>query len=83
MLPRVQDRILKAIWNSLAPKGQFVAFAYAHSFWMPTALRFRGLLSRNFARVETTPIVWRNLPPAYVYRCWRKPAHNSQFKKKP
>jgi len=83
MLPRVQDRILKAIWDSLSPKGQFVAFAYAHSFWMPTALRFRRLLSHNFARVQTTPIVWRNLPPAYVYRCWRKPAYHSQVKKKP
>jgi phospholipid N-methyltransferase len=26
---------------------------------------------REFARVETTSIIWRNLPPAYVYRCWR------------
>jgi phospholipid N-methyltransferase len=26
---------------------------------------------QEFARVETTPIIWRNLPPAYVYRCWR------------
>lgn len=83
MLPRVQDRILEAVWNSLAPKGQFVAFAYAHSFWMPTALRFRRLLAHNFARVETTPIVWRNLPPAYIYRCWRKPTRNAKDKKKP
>lgn len=81
MLPRVQDRILEAIWNSLSPKGQFVAFAYAHAFWMPTSLRFRRRLFRNFARVETTPIVWRNLPPAYVYRCWRGPVRsNTQAK---
>lgn len=83
MLPRVQDRILRAVWNSLAPNGQFVAFAYAHSFWLPTALRFRRLLSHNFPRVETTPIVWRNLPPAYIYRCRRQPVKNSKEKKKP
>jgi len=81
MLPRVQDRIMRAIWSSLSPQGQFVAFAYAHALLMPTSLRFRRLLFDNFARVETTPIVWRNLPPAYIYRCWREPAKiNSQSK---
>ncbi len=74
MLPRVQDRILEAIWRALASRGQFVAFAYAHAFCLPTSLRFRRLLFQNFARVETTPIIWRNLPPAYIYRCWLKPA---------
>jgi phosphatidylethanolamine/phosphatidyl-N-methylethanolamine N-methyltransferase len=74
MLPRVQDRILEATWKSLANHGQFVAFAYAHAFCLPTSLRFRRLLFQNFARVETTPIVWRNLPPAYIYRCWLRPA---------
>jgi phosphatidylethanolamine/phosphatidyl-N-methylethanolamine N-methyltransferase len=74
MLPRVQDRIMRAIWNSMSPQGQFVAFAYAHAFLMPTSQRFRRLLYGNFARVEKTPIVWRNLPPAYIYRCWREPA---------
>lgn len=74
MLPRVQDRILRAIWQSLSSQGQFVAFAYAHAFCLPTSLRFRRRLFQNFGRVETTPIVWRNLPPAYIYRCWRAPA---------
>lgn len=77
MPPRSQDRMLEAIWSSMSPNGQFVAFAYAHAFWMPTSLRFRRLLLRNFARVETTPIVWRNLPPAYVYRCWREPVRSN------
>jgi len=84
MLPRTQDRMLEAIWSSLSPQGQFVAFAYAHAFCMPTALRFRRLLFHNFVRVETTPIIWRNLPPAYIYRCWRKPAPlKSKSKRKP
>jgi phosphatidylethanolamine/phosphatidyl-N-methylethanolamine N-methyltransferase len=71
MLPPLQDRILNAVWHSLAPSGQFVAFAYVHAFLVPTALRFRRRLFRQFDRVETTPVVWRNLPPAFVYRCWR------------
>ena len=71
MLPRTQDRILDAVLTSLALDGQFVAFGYIHAVWYPTTLRFRRLLFRSFARSETTPIIWRNLPPAFVYRCWR------------
>jgi len=71
MLPALQDRIMAAVVTALAPGGQFVAFAYAHARWFPTTLRFRKLMFREFARVETTRIIWRNLPPAYVYRCWR------------
>lgn len=71
MLPALQDRILDAVLASLAPQGQFVAFGYIHAKWFPTSRRFRRRLQENFRRVETTPIVWRNLPPAFVYRCWR------------
>jgi phosphatidylethanolamine/phosphatidyl-N-methylethanolamine N-methyltransferase len=71
MLPAMQDRIMNAITRSLSPDGQFVAFAYVHARYYPTTLRFRKLMFRAFRRVETTPVIWRNLPPAYVYRCWR------------
>lgn len=71
MLPAAQDRIMHAVTSSLAPGGQFVAFAYSHARYFPTTLRFRKLMFRSFSRVETTPVIWRNLPPAYVYRCWR------------
>lgn len=72
MLPLTQDRLLKAILKSLSPRGQFVAFAYLHARCFPTSLRFRKLMYGKFARVETTPIIWRNVPPAFVYRCWRR-----------
>jgi phosphatidylethanolamine/phosphatidyl-N-methylethanolamine N-methyltransferase len=71
MLPRTQDGILRAVLESLSSRGQFVAFAYVHAAWFPTALRFRRRLAGLFERVETTPIVWRNLPPAFVFRCRR------------
>jgi phospholipid N-methyltransferase len=81
MLPGLQDRIFSAVCRSLSPGGQFVAFAYAHARWAPTTLRFRRLLSEHFARVETSPIIWQNLPPAYVISCWqptpRAPQPNS------
>lgn len=72
MMPALQKRIMSAITTALTPDGQFVAFAYSHARYYPTTLRFRKLMFQEFARVETTPIIWRNVPPAYVYRCWRK-----------
>jgi phospholipid N-methyltransferase len=71
MLPAMQDRILDALLATLKPGGQFVAFGYIHAKWFPTSMRFRRRLRAEFCRVETTPIVWCNLPPAFVYRCWR------------
>ena len=71
MLPRTQERILQAMLKSLAVDGQFVAFGYVHAAWFPTTLRFRRRLLECFDRVETTPIVWRNLPPAFVLCCRR------------
>jgi phosphatidylethanolamine/phosphatidyl-N-methylethanolamine N-methyltransferase len=42
-----------------------------HAAWLPASRRFRQRLERHFKRVETTPIVWRNLPPAFVFCCAR------------
>ena len=72
MLPATQDRLLEAVMKSLMPGGHFVAFAYAHATWFPTSRRFRRRLLENFARVERTPIIWRNFPPAHVFHCWRR-----------
>jgi phospholipid N-methyltransferase len=71
MLPQTQDRIFNAILDSLTPNGQLVAFAYAHAAWFPTSQRFRRRLRKHFKHVKTTPVVWRNLPPAFVFSCRR------------
>jgi len=68
---QLQNVLLRSVLDSLAPGGQFATFAYAHTGWFPTARRFRRCLEGCFDLVETTPIVWRNVPPAYVYRCSR------------
>jgi phospholipid N-methyltransferase len=72
MLPATQNRIFDAVLSSLAPGGLFTTFAYIHALWLPTSLRFRRRLHREFSKIETTPIVWANLPPAFIYRCWRE-----------
>ena len=72
MLPPTQNRIFKAVLRSLAPGGQFVAFAYLHAAWFPTTRRFKKRLEKHFSRISVTSVVWRNLPPAYVFKCWRE-----------
>ncbi len=68
---QIQDSILGAVVRSLTPCGVFTTFAYAHGYWLPTAVRFRRRLREHFRSVKTSRLVWRNLPPAYVYRCRR------------
>jgi phosphatidylethanolamine/phosphatidyl-N-methylethanolamine N-methyltransferase len=65
----LQDRLLAAVLKSLPAGGRFRTFAYSHGTWLPAGRRFRRLLDANFARVTTSPVVWRNLPPAFVYCC--------------
>ena len=65
----VQEAILSAVLAALAPEGMFTTFSYVHAFWLPRARRFRERLEHYFSDVKTSRIVWRNLPPAFVYRC--------------
>ncbi len=65
----LQRRLLDAVVTALAPGGRFATFAYVHAAWLPPGRRFRRLLESRFSRVQRTSTVWRNLPPAFVYRC--------------
>lgn len=69
MSRRTQDRILAAVFASLRPGGLFATYAYLHAQWLPGSRQFKRRLSTRFDRVSTTPIIWRNLPPAFVYHC--------------
>ena len=70
----LQLRLLVAIRSILEIGGTFTTFAYLHAAWMPAARRFRDLLHSFFDTVHQTSVVWRNLPPAFVYRCQRTPS---------
>lgn len=67
--PELQQRIMASVVKFLRPGGTFATFAYVHAAWFPTARKFQKLLKAHFGSVKTTPVVWRNLPPAFVYRC--------------
>lgn len=64
-----QADILDAATAVLRPGGQFTTFAYLQGLLLPTGQKFRKRLQKHFSHVETSPIVWRNVPPAFVYRC--------------
>src|SRR5262249_30719584 len=66
-----QVKCLDEMMRVLKPGGQFVTFAYVHGLPLPAARRFAGLLPKYFTTVSRSPVVWLNLPPAYVYRCRR------------
>jgi phosphatidylethanolamine/phosphatidyl-N-methylethanolamine N-methyltransferase len=65
----LQDAVMDGILGALAPGGRMVTFTYMHSPWLPAGGRARALLERRFATVQTTSMVWGNLPPAFVYVC--------------
>lgn len=65
----LQNRILNAAHNVLRPGGTFTTFSYVHALPLRQAKRFRAKLNRNFTTVQVSPIIWKNLPPAFVYCC--------------
>jgi phospholipid N-methyltransferase len=67
----LQAAIMAAIVRVLRPGGIFVTFAYLQGVMLPAAQSLRRRLKTGFARVETTKIIWRNLPPAFAYVCYR------------
>jgi phosphatidylethanolamine/phosphatidyl-N-methylethanolamine N-methyltransferase len=64
-----QQRVLGAVVRALKPGGMMTTYAFNHVAWLPGGRRFRKLLENNFSEVSTTRTEWRNLPPAFVYRC--------------
>ena len=63
----IQTGLLDAAYEVLAPGGRFVTFTYIHSPLLPRGNRFRDKLVDKFGSVERTPVIWRNLPPAFAY----------------
>lgn len=66
-----QRAILQQVRRALRRGGRFATFAYAHAAWLPSGVKFRRELRAVFPECRILPIVWRNLPPAFIYRCRR------------
>jgi phospholipid N-methyltransferase len=67
----LQSEIMDAMLEVLAPGGQFATFAYWQGVLLPAGIRFARRLHSTFSSVQRSHTVWRNLPPAFVYRCIR------------
>lgn len=67
----LQRECFDAMLRVLRPGGQFATFAYWQGVILPAGIRFAKLLKNTFSEVHRSPTVWRNLPPAFVYRCRR------------
>jgi phospholipid N-methyltransferase len=65
----LQLRLLRAVHGALRSGGTFTTFAYLHAAWLPAAREFREHLASHFASVKQSPVVWQNLPPAFIYQC--------------
>jgi phospholipid N-methyltransferase len=65
----LQREIMKTAHDALTDDGVFVTFAYLQGFALPPAWRFRKLLHEMFSDVRQSDVVWRNVPPAFVYAC--------------
>lgn len=63
----LQEAILGNVLPHLAPGGCFATFAYWGFHKLQGGRQFRALLHELTHGVETTRIVWGNLPPAFVY----------------
>lgn len=67
----LQDEIMDAMFSVLRPGGQFATFAYWQGVMLPAGRRLSRRLRSSFTSVQRSPTAWRNLPPAFVYRCVR------------
>jgi phosphatidylethanolamine/phosphatidyl-N-methylethanolamine N-methyltransferase len=63
----LQTAILDNVLPHLAPGGCFATFAYWGFHHLPSGRQFRHLLHENLPGVETSRVVWANMPPAFVY----------------
>ena len=65
----LQHRLLNAVLSRMSDSGYFATFAYLQGTILPAGVRFAELLQESFGEVRRSRTVWRNLPPAFVYRC--------------
>lgn len=63
----LQEAILGNVLPHLAPGGRFATFAYYGFHQLPSGQRFRQLLHQKLPGVDSSRVVWANVPPAFIY----------------
>ena len=64
-----QMAILSLIYDVLSEKGYFLTFAYTFGTILPSGRHLKNILEDKFSEVKKTTVVWKNIPPAFVYIC--------------
>ncbi|WP_235908986.1 class I SAM-dependent methyltransferase [Roseiconus nitratireducens] len=67
----LQTEILDTMLQRMAPEGRFATFAYWQGVFLPAGRRFSKRLKTSFGSIQRSHTVWKNVPPAFVYRCQR------------
>jgi phospholipid N-methyltransferase len=66
-----RNRILAESVQALEPGGVFAQVTYCID-GLPAAKATRRLMEQHFTTVRPRKVVWRNIPPAFVYQCVRE-----------
>lgn len=62
----VGEKILSEIEKFMEKGCMFRTFQYAHGFYMPSAIKLREFMRRRYGKAQKSPLVVKNVPPAYV-----------------
>ncbi|HEU5181441.1 MAG TPA: methyltransferase domain-containing protein [Candidatus Polarisedimenticolia bacterium] len=66
-----QIEYLDGVTAILRQGGGFCTFAYLQGLLLGQGRAFRRRLHDYFGQVAASRVVWKNVPPAFVYRCRR------------
>jgi phospholipid N-methyltransferase len=64
-----REAMLGAVADALVTGGKFLTFGYHVGWTLPSTWSFWRFLQETFRRVSISPVIWANVPPAYIYRC--------------
>jgi len=67
--PATRAKIFSQIRQTLKPEGHFTTFLYWHLLHLPVGKKIVREISKSFSRIERSPIVFKNFPPAVVLHC--------------
>jgi phosphatidylethanolamine/phosphatidyl-N-methylethanolamine N-methyltransferase len=68
----LREQILKVVEAALSPGGRFVTYTYAHRTKSLGHFKLKQIIASGFDTLERSPLVWKNVPPAYVYCATKK-----------
>lgn len=66
-LPKeVSAGILGEVDKFMEKGAMFRTFQYVHGYRLPPAVKFRKRMEEKYGKVERSPLIMRNIPPAYT-----------------